>query len=222
MPKLNLILASTSPRRRELLSLLDIPFTTASADIDESILANESPTDYIKRMVKQKAEAFIASLDAKADVEKVNVEIDSPLLILTADTIGVMPDGQSILLKPTDKADAFAMWRRMSGSCHCVWTAVQATLVDISVDISINKKILWQQQILETTKVQFIDLTEADMETYWQTGEPADKAGGYAIQGRAGVWVSRIEGSYSNVVGFPLAQVKELIATGTRNWLAMP
>lgn len=214
MPKFNLILASTSPRRRELLSLLDIPFTTASADIDESILANESPTDYIQRMVKQKAETFIASLDAKADVEKVNVEIDSPLLILTADTIGVMPDGQSILLKPTDKADAFAMWRQMSANCHYVWTAVQATLVNTSIDASANKQILWQQQILETTKVQFVELTEEDMEAYWQTGEPADKAGGYAIQGRAGAWVSRIEGSYSNVVGFPLAQVRELIAIG--------
>lgn len=193
---MHLILASTSPRRRELLSLLKLPFTTLSTDIDESMRAGELPTDYILRMVADKA---MASINLLADISE-------PTLILTADTIGVLANGKDILVKPTDKQDAFAMWQQMSGTHHEVWTAVQATLLNAKGEQVSSK------QILEVTKVYFTELSHDEMASYWQTGEPADKAGGYAIQGLAGAWVERIEGSYTNVVGLPLAQVKQLIA----------
>ncbi len=207
---MNLVLASSSPRRYQLLSLLDIPFTTISVDIDESILIDETPTAYIQRMVEQKAQAVINSQRLHS---LVNSKTANKSLVLTADTIGVMPNGRDILVKPSDKADAFAMWQKMSNQCHYVWTAVQATVVvwDSSDSLASNPSVIWQQRIVEKTAVNFIELTPADMERYWQTGEPVDKAGGYAIQGKAGAWVTGIEGSYSNVVGLPLAQTKQLI-----------
>ncbi len=195
---MNLILASTSPRRHELLSLLDIPFTTTSVEIDESILPQEMPTAYIERMVQQKTQAFISQCQNQAILTDTS-------LVLTADTIGVMPNGKDILIKPTDKSDAFQMWQKMSDNQHYVWTAVQATLLNPQAEI------LWQQQITEKTCVQFTAIDKAEMERYWQTGEPADKAGGYAIQGKGAVWVKSITGSYSNVVGLPIAETKELI-----------
>ncbi len=195
---MNLILASTSPRRHQLLSLLDIPFTTTSVDIDESILPQEMPTAYIERMVQQKTQAFISQCQKQAILTDTS-------LVLTADTIGVMPNGKDILVKPTDKADAFQMWQKMADNRHFVWTAVQATLLNL------QSEILWQQQITEKTSVQFTAIDNAEMECYWQTGEPSDKAGGYAIQGKGVVWVKSITGSYSNVVGLPIAETKALI-----------
>ncbi len=195
---MNLILASTSPRRHQLLSLLEIPFTTTSVDIDESILPQEMPTAYIERMVQQKTQAFIKQCQQQAILTDTS-------LVLTADTIGVMPNGKDILIKPTDKADAFQMWQKMADNHHFVWTAVQATLLNSQA------KIFWQQQITEKTSVQFTAIDNAEMERYWQTGEPSDKAGGYAIQGKGAVWVKSITGSYSNVVGLPIAETKALI-----------
>lgn len=188
---MNIILASTSPRRSELLHLARLDFATLAVNIDETVLSNESPTDYICRMVKNKMQSAVATLATKA-----------PTLILTADTIGVL-DGQ-ILIKPADKADAFAMWEKMSGSTHQVWTAVRACLL-------IDGQIAWQDKILQKTEVAFIDLSRQKMEDYWATGEPFDKAGAYAIQGFGAAWVDSINGSYSNVVGLPLAQVLEVI-----------
>ncbi len=200
---MNLILASTSPRRHQLLSLLDIPFTTTSVDIDESILPQETPTDYIERMVQQKTQAFITQC------QKQEILTDTSL-ILTADTIGVMPNGKDILIKPTDKADALQMWQKMADNQHYVWTAVQATLLNSQAEI------LWQEQITEKTSVQFTAIDNAEMERYWQTGEPSDKAGGYAIQGKGAVWVKSITGSYSNVVGLPIAETKALIEQASK------
>ena len=121
-------------------------------------------------------------------------------LVITADTIGILADGVSILVKPTDKNDAFAMWQKMSNTQHAVWTAVQLSVID-----SVGK-VIHTDNILEKTEVTFIELDNTAMETYWATGEPTDKAGGYAIQGKGAAWVERINGSYSNVVGLPLAQ----------------
>ena len=139
------------------------------------------------------------------------------LLILTADTIGVLSD-DTVLLKPTDYDDAKAMWQSMSDNVHEVWTAVQATLVTKSANgcRPPSWQQSWQQSLLERTTVSFIKLSDDDMQAYWQTGEPADKAGGYAIQGRGAVWVRRIEGSHTNVVGLPLAQTKALIEAGQK------
>lgn len=191
---MKIILASTSPRRQQLLALADIDFITQAVEVDETVFANELPQDYIVRMVQAKAKA--------AGEELINNRVVSAnhYLVITSDTIGVLADGKTILVKPTDKADAFAMWQRMSNTQHAVWTAVQLTVFDAKGNV------LTEHNILEKTEVTFIGLDQQAMEAYWATGEPTDKAGGYAIQGKGAAWVERINGSYSNVVGLPLAQ----------------
>ncbi|OPH36092.1 Maf family protein [Moraxella equi] len=183
-----LILASTSPRRHELLTQLHIPFTVKSVQIDERFYPHESPHDYIMRMVKTKAEK------ACADV--------SSAIVITADTIGVAED--EILTKPADKAHAFAMWDKLSDNTHEIWTAVCASIVK-------DGQVIFQKVIKVATDVVFIKLTDRQKDGYWATGEPADKAGAYAIQGGAMAWVRSINGSYTNVVGLPLAETAELI-----------
>ncbi len=203
---MKIILASTSPRRHDLLSLADIEFTTQAVDVDESVLFEEMPQDYIVRMVQAKAEAAaevikqFSSSDKNSTATNLERKQKEHYLVITADTIGVLADGVSILVKPTDKNDAFAMWQKMSNTQHAVWTAVQLSVVD-----SVGK-VIHTDNILEKTEVTFIELDKAAMEAYWATGEPTDKAGGYAIQGKGAAWVERINGSYSNVVGLPLAQ----------------
>ena len=203
---MKIILASSSPRRQDLLSLADIEFTTQAVDVDESVLFEEMPQDYIVRMVQAKAEAAAevikqcVSSNNNSTATNLEQKQKEHYLVITADTIGVLADGVSILVKPTDKNDAFAMWQKMSNTQHAVWTAVQLSVVD-----SVGK-VNHTDNILEKTEVTFIELDKAAMEAYWATGEPTDKAGGYAIQGKGAAWVERINGSYSNVVGLPLAQ----------------
>lgn len=203
---MDIILASGSPRRRELLTSAALDFQTMSVDIDESPLAHESPQDYIQRMVASKAETAIKLLNN--DDINAPVEWSDAFIILSADTIGVLPDGKTILVKPIDREHAYRMWQQMSDNTHQVWTAVQATLVTRD-----HKSLIatWQQQIIERTAVSFVPLTSVMMSDYWASGEPADKAGAYAIQGLAAAWVTRINGSYTNVVGLPLAQTLALI-----------
>ena len=209
---MKIILASGSPRRRELLQQAGLAFTVMSADIDESVQNAETPQAYIQRMVAQKAQAALALLNANPTL---SAESAPPLLLLTADTIGILPDGHTILTKPKDSAQAMAMWQQMSASTHQVCTAVQATLIAATCEQASDTGLIftpqWSQSILESTEVTFVQLTRAEMQRYWQTGEPADKAGGYAIQGGAAHWVARINGSYTNVVGLPLAQTLALI-----------
>ena len=216
---MNLILASGSPRRHELLTRAQLDFTVMSVDIDETPRVNESPKDYIERMVASKAEAALEQLNKELN-KKLNdsqTDLSAFLIILTADTIGVLADGKTVLVKPASRADAYRMWQQMSDETHQVWTAVQATQVLLSVKHSSSPnscrafQIVNQQQITERTDVTFIPLTEEMMENYWDSGEPADKAGGYGIQGLGAAWVSRINGSYTNVVGLPLAQTVALI-----------
>ena len=216
---MNLILASGSPRRHELLTRAQLNFTVMSVDIDETPHANESPKDYIERMVASKAEAALEQLNKELN-KKLNdrqTDLSASLIILTADTIGVLADGKTVLVKPDSRADAYRMWQQMSDDTHQVWTAVQATEVLLSAKSSSSPtsgrafQIVNQQQITERTDVTFIPLTEEMMENYWDSGEPADKAGGYGIQGLGAAWVSRINGSYTNVVGLPLAQTVALI-----------
>lgn len=191
---MKIILASTSPRRQQLLALADIDFIIQSVEVDESVLPNETPQDYIVRMVQAKATAAGQNLTGCYEAG------ENHYLVITSDTIGVLADGLSILVKPTDKADAFTMWQKMSNTQHAVWTAVQLTVFDNQA----NR--LYSKNILEKTEVTFIELDEPTMEAYWASGEPADKAGGYAIQGKGAAWVERINGSYTNVVGLPLSQ----------------
>ena len=216
---MNLILASGSPRRHELLTRAQLDFTVMSVDIDETPHVNESPKDYIERMVASKAEAALEQLNKKLN-KKLNdshTDLSASLIILTADTIGVLADGKTVLVKPASRADAYRMWQQMSDETHQVWTAVQATQVSLTAKAANHPshkpvlQIVSQQQITERTDVTFIPLTEEMMENYWDSGEPADKAGGYGIQGLGAAWVSRINGSYTNVVGLPLAQTVALI-----------
>lgn len=197
---LPIILASTSPRRHELLNQVKISHTQCTVDIDEAIFLNENPLDYITRMVAQKAEKAVF-LD----------NLPSECLVITADTIGVLPNHE-ILLKPTDFNNACAMWQKMSdpisNRTHQVWTAVQVSHIQ-------NAKILTKQSALVKTDVEFIPLTLEMMADYWQSGEPQDKAGGYAIQGLGASWVKSIHGSYSNVVGLPLVETLALLKNFT-------
>lgn len=196
MQNLPIVLASTSPRRHELLNQVKIPHSQIGVDIDESIFPQENPLDYISRMVAQKAEqaTFLTTLPKEC-------------LVITADTIGVLADN-SILVKPTDFANACEMWQKMSNpsnqAMHQVWTAVQVSHFQAN-------KIVTKKSTLVKTDVHFVPLTSQMMADYWQSGEPQDKAGGYAIQGLGGAWVKSINGSYSNVVGLPLVETLELL-----------
>lgn len=216
---MNLILASGSPRRHELLTRAQLDFTVMSVDIDETPHVNESPKNYIERMVASKAEAALEQLNKELN-KKLNdrqIDLSESIIILTADTIGVLADGKTVLVKPDSREDAYRMWQQMSDDTHQVWTAVQATQVSLTAKAANHPshkpvlQIVNQQQITERTDVTFIPLTEEMMENYWDSGEPADKAGGYGIQGLGAAWVSRINGSYTNVVGLPLAQTVALI-----------
>lgn len=196
---LNIVLASTSPRRAELLKQAHVDFSVLAVAVDESVCPPELPVDYISRMVNAKADAALGVLNSD-DLT------DNAMLVLTADTIGVLENGQ-VLTKPVDKVDAFAMWHLMSGKTHMVMTAVAARLV-------VAGRLIWQDEILEKTTVRFRVLTADDMAYYWQTKEPADKAGAYAIQGFGATWVTGINGDYSNVVGLPLVATLGLIERG--------
>ena len=216
---MKLILASGSPRRHELLTRAQLDFTVMSVDIDETPDANESPKDYIERMVATKAEAALQQLNKELNKNLKNNQTDllESIIILTADTIGVLADGKTVLVKPDNRKDAYRMWQQMSDNVHEVWTAVQATHVSLSSKAAndLNHEpvlqVVNQQQITERTEVTFIALSTEMMSDYWDSGEPADKAGGYGIQGLGAAWVSRINGSYTNVVGLPLAQTLALI-----------
>lgn len=179
---MTLFLASTSPRRRELLAQAGIEFSVLDVAIDESQRPNELPTAYVERLAKEKAEAGF-----------VTVESDENAVVLAADTIVVLED--DILGKPQNKAQAHEMLRSLSGRSHVVMTAFA---------IKTHKQIRVQRV---NTTVFFRPLTSKEIEWYWQTGEQLDKAGGYGIQSKGGIFVSSISGSYSAVVGLPLAEV---------------
>ena len=217
---MDIILASGSPRRRELLSRAQITFTVISVDIDETPYQDESPKDYIVRMVAAKAEAATEQLNRQLNNKEAHSSesiLSQPITLLTSDTIGVLPDGKTVLVKPNNREDAYQMWQQMSDSTHEVWTAVQATQLSLQpkdAHLSEHEQVLQvikQRQIIERTDVTFVALTPEMMSEYWDSGEPADKAGGYGIQGLGAAWVSRINGSYTNVVGLPLAQTLALI-----------
>jgi septum formation protein len=175
-----LILASASPRRAELLRAAGINFTVRSADVDETIQPGESPHDYVLRLSRDKA------LAVARDDE----------LTLGADTTVVI-NGE-IAGKPVDDEDARRMLRSLSGQWHEVLTGV--TLARAGLVLS----------DVASTRVKFAEMSEAEVDWYVATGEPMDKAGAYAIQGHAALFVERIEGSYSNVVGLPVQMVYRL------------
>lgn len=179
---MTLYLASTSPRRRELLSQADIKFSVLDIAIDETQRANELPTAYVERLAKEKAEAGYQS-----------IQDDNNAIVLAADTIVVLED--DILGKPSNQTEAHEMLRALSGRSHVVMTA-----------FAIKTDELIRVQRVNTT-VFFRAITSKEIDWYWRTGEQLDKAGSYGIQGKGGVFVSNISGSYSTVVGLPLAEV---------------
>ena len=178
---MRLVLASGSPRRRELLALLGLPFDVIPVDLDESVRPGEAPVDLVRRLAIDKAGAI-----AVPDV-----------VVVAADT--TVEVAGEILGKPVDATDARRMLRALSARTHLVHTAV-AVRRDARTELEVV-----------TTRVTMAPLTEASIDWYVATGEPIDKAGAYAIQGAGGAFVAAIEGSASNVVGLPLATVVELL-----------
>jgi septum formation protein len=181
-----LILASASPRRRELLAQAGFTFDVISADVPEVRKPGEDPIRFVTRLAREKAEAVLASHPITPDT-----------LVLGADTIVLVDD--EVLGKPRDAADAARMLRLLSGQTHQVITGVCLA------------KGRERQRAAEVTFVRFATLSDEEIAVYVATGEPLDKAGAYAIQGRAGRWVPRIHGCYFNVVGLPLALVSSMI-----------
>jgi len=180
----NLILASASPRRAELLTQIGVRFVVAPADIDESQRGAESPVDYVTRMAVEKAAAGC-------------IDQQLGLPVLGADT-AVVCDGQ-VFGKPTDRGDAQAMLLALAGKTHTVLSAVA---MDNGTD---------RQVLLSETRVTFRSVSADECSRYWLTGEPLGKAGGYAIQGLGAVFVAHLEGSYTGVVGLPIAETETLL-----------
>ena len=190
-----LVLASASPRRSELLQQIGVSARVLPADIDESVQPGESAETYVMRLAKQKAEA-VKTLLAEDEVA------------LGSDT-SVVLNGE-ILGKPVSLSDALAMLGRLSASRHQVMTAV-ALASDESTEVR-----------LVTTDVWFRSISDEQVVAYWNSGEPCDKAGAYGIQGFGAVFVEHIEGSYSAVVGLPLAETAELLeAAGVPIWQSL-
>ncbi|MBA1271920.1 Maf family protein [Stutzerimonas azotifigens] len=189
-----LYLASASPRRAELLGQIGVPYTPLIAPIDESVLPDESPEAYVERLARAKAAAALAILDTPGDS-----------CVLGADTAVVL-DGR-ILGKPVDRHHAREMLEALSGREHQVLTGVA---------VAGAGRCLSQVVV---SQVSFRPLSSAEIEAYWATGEPCDKAGAYGIQGFAAVFVSHMQGSYSAVVGLPLCETAQLLeAFGIGHW----
>jgi septum formation protein len=179
-----IVLASASPRRQELLRNAGIRFTVQPADIDETPLAGESARDCAERLAREKA--LVVARTRPRD------------FVLGADTVVVVD--QLILGKPCDAADAARMLRMLSGRTHSVITGV--SLMNGSLNVRVDS---------ESTMVTMCEISEEEIRDYVASGEPMDKAGAYAIQGRASRWIPRIEGDYSNVVGLPVALVYSML-----------
>jgi septum formation protein len=183
-----LILASASPRRADLLAAAGIEFSVRPVEIDERPLDGEAPSAYVLRVARDKARACTST---------------SEDVVLAADTAVVV--GGLILGKPVDDADAARMLRLLSGRVHHVMTGVAVRCGEREV------------VAVDTTAVTFDRLTESEILWYVASGEPRDKAGAYAVQGLASRFVTRIDGSYSNVVGLPVARVARLLVELTTN-----
>jgi septum formation protein len=189
-----LILASSSPRRHELLTQAGLVFKTAAADLSEELLPNEPAAAYVQRLAEEKAQAVWTRQKEMHTPDSP----DEPLVVLGADTC-VVCDGQ-ILGKPVDSADARRMLELLSGRTHAVLTGIAAVTRNGAV------------RDLEISQVFFNCMTDAEIAQYIASGEPLDKAGAYAIQGYAARWIPRIEGCYFNVVGLPIARTIALLA----------
>ncbi|HEC15343.1 MAG TPA: septum formation inhibitor Maf [Sedimenticola sp.] len=189
-------LASRSPRRRELLNQIGVRHEVVSVDVDESLRSGEAPAEYVIRLALEKARAARAAVGAGPAVP-----------VLAADTAVVVDD--EILGKPRGRDHALAMMARLSGRRHEVLTGVAL----------VGKKTASR---LSVSHVSFRPVGPDEALAYWHSGEPADKAGGYAIQGLGALFVSRLEGSYSGVMGLPLFETAELLLAAGVGLLSAP
>mgnify|MGYP001826427724 FL=1 len=181
-PTPQLHLASSSPRRREILEALGLEFTVASVDVVEALEAGESAEQMVLRLAMAKAAA---------------AEVEATCVVIGSDTAVVL--GDEILVKPTDRDDAIAMLLKLSGRRHCVLTGVAV------------RGPQGVQTALSSTDVLFRERSRDVALAYWQSGEPCDKAGAYGIQGRGGVFVAAISGSYSGVMGLAVYETTQLL-----------
>lgn len=192
---MNLILASSSPRRAEILRNAGIAFDVTATDVDESRLAGERPDDYVRRLAASKARAALKPVSGSA-------------IVIGCDTV-VVVEG-SVLGKPASADQARQTLRRLSGRSHDVLTGLAAIRLPDGAERILE----------ETTRITFASLSDQEIEDYISTGEPFGKAGAYAIQGCAGKFVTRVEGDYFNVIGLPLprlyAILRELGWSGNR------
>jgi septum formation protein len=186
-----LILASGSPRRRELLTQAGLAFKVEVADIDESVQPGETPAKYVQRLAVEKAQAV-------SERHKHEDDSSDPIVVLGADTTVVL-DGE-ILGKPADIAEARHMLERLAGRTHQVLTGIAA----VSRRATVSE--------IEITQVYFDLIGERELVEYLASGEPMDKAGAYGIQGFAARWIPKIEGCYFNVMGLPIARTMAVIA----------
>lgn len=185
-----LILASASPRRRELLTQIGFKFEVRPAHVNEDPRLDEDPISYVVRLAREKALSVFTEIAS-------NSPDPAQVVVLGADTT-VTLDGH-ILAKPEDAADAARMLRMLSGRTHRVITGVAVATAE-STEVA-----------AEVTEVEFLSLTEKEISAYIATGEPMDKAGAYGIQGYAARWIPRVEGCYFNVVGLPIALVATML-----------
>ncbi|MFW5443395.1 MAG: Maf family protein [Methylococcaceae bacterium] len=185
-----IVLASASPRRKELLDQIGVSYSVHPVDIDETPKQSEDPLDYVQRVAAEKSSACMEILNTS-------------LPILAADT-SVVIDG-CILGKPENKEHAVAMLNKLSGQKHLVYSAVSLRSYGANNECR-------HFQALSTTEVRFRTINPKEIQAYWQTGEPVGKAGAYAIQGFASVFVASISGSFSGVVGLPLFETAELLS----------
>jgi len=186
----HLILASASPRRTALLNQMNVAHTICPADIDETAKPGERPDDLVARLASEKAQAVMKKLEKQQALQDNTV-------VLASDTL-IAFNGES-LGKPVDKADAIRILTMLSGQTHQVLTSISA----LSQLKHVTRTVV--------TAVTFASLTKQQIMDYWETGEPADKAGSYAIQGIGGEFVVSINGSSSSVVGLPLYETRQLL-----------
>ena len=182
----DIYLASVSPRRRELLEQIGVSYQLLNINVDETPQVSEIPESYVSRLALQKARCGWQALND-----------DSKKPVLGADTAVVIDN--IILGKPVDQTHAINMLLRLSGRTHQVMTSVALVTADS------------EQVAVSTSFVTFRELSKAECEAYWHTGEPADKAGSYAVQGKGAMFISKLEGSYSGVMGLPLYETAELL-----------
>lgn len=179
---MNIILASQSPRRRELLGLFSLPFAVKVADIDETMDANASPFDEVARVSREKALAVVHDTDD---------------IVIAADTIVVL--GNTVLGKPKSEEDAVKMLTALSGRDHQVMTGLTVLRGDACISCT------------EVTDIHFRELSQKEIRTYVATGEPMDKAGSYGIQGGAALFAEKMTGDYYNVMGLPVCRLRMIL-----------